>query len=93
MSWTTKSIPAWRSTDCPSGQWTRACAVGLLLVQSRIFEGIANSRVLTGAIDDLARQFGVPPHDFLHCLDGLVHAGWITIWTDREALLSIQLEP
>jgi hypothetical protein len=66
---------------------------GLLLVQSRIFEVIANSRVLTGAVDDLARQFGVTPHDFLHCLDGVVHAGWITVGTDREALLNIQLEP
>jgi hypothetical protein len=66
---------------------------GLLLVQSRIFEVIATSIVLTGAVDDLARQFEVTPHDFLRCVDGLIHAGWITVRTDREALLSIQLDP
>jgi Haemolysin-III related len=30
--------------------------------------------------------------NFLHCLDGLVHAGWVTVKTDQEVLLSIQLE-
>jgi hypothetical protein len=64
----------------------------LLLVQSRVFEDVASNDVLAGAIDDLARQFGVTPHDFLHCLDGLVHAGWVTVKTDQEVLLSIQLE-
>ena len=65
---------------------------GLLLVQSRVFEVIASNHVLAGAIHDLARQFGVEPGDFLHCLDGLARAGWVTVKTDRETVLRIQLE-
>jgi hypothetical protein len=65
---------------------------GLLLVQSRVFEVIASNHVLSGAIHDLAQQFGVAPDDFLHCLDGLARAGWVTVKTDRETVLSIQLE-
>ena len=64
----------------------------LLLVQSRVFEVVASSSVLVGPLPDLARQFGVAPDDFLHCLDGLIHAGWVTVKTEQHILLSIQLE-
>jgi hypothetical protein len=64
----------------------------LVPVQARVFEVVASNNVLAGAIDDLARQFGVTSHDFLHCLDGLVHAGWVSVKTDQEVLLSIWLE-
>lgn len=63
-----------------------------LLVQSRVFEVIASNHVLAGPLNDLARQFGVEPDDFLHCLDGLARAGWVIVKTERETLLSIQLE-
>lgn len=63
-----------------------------LLVQSRVFEVIASNHVLAGPLNDLARQFGVEPDDFLHCLDGLARARWVTVKTERETLLSIQLE-
>ena len=62
-----------------------------LLVQSRIFEVIAGNNSLTGPLHDLARQFGVEPDDFVNCLNGLVRAGWVTVKTERETLLRIQL--
>ena len=64
----------------------------LLLVQSRVFEVIASSTMLTGALHDLARQFGVAPGDFLDCLEGLVRAGWIAVQNDPESHVSIQLK-
>jgi hypothetical protein len=63
----------------------------LLLVQSRIFEAIASSTMLTGALHDLARQFDVAPDDFLDCLDGLVRAGWVVVRTTPESRVSIRL--
>jgi DNA-binding IclR family transcriptional regulator len=64
-----------------------------LLVQSRVFEAVASNDVLAGAINDLARRFGVPPDDFMRCLDGLVRAGWVTVRTDPDGRCSIGLEP
>lgn len=63
----------------------------LLLVQSRIFEVIAGSTMLTGALHDLARQFDVSPDDFLDCLEGLVRAGWIAVGTTPESRMNIEL--
>jgi hypothetical protein len=65
---------------------------GLLLVQSRVFEVIASNDVLAGPLHDLAREFDVAPDDFLHCLNALARAGWVTVKTERESLLRIQLE-
>jgi hypothetical protein len=62
-----------------------------LLVQSRVFEVVAGSNALAGPVHDLARQFGVESNDFVSCLDGLVRAGWVTVKTERETLLRIQL--
>ena len=64
----------------------------LLLVQARVFEVIASSTMLAGALHDLARQFGVAPDDFLDCLEGLVRAGWVTVNIDPESLLSVRLD-
>jgi len=74
------------------GSTPAAPASAVLPVQSRVFEVVASNDVLVGAIHDLAPQFGLTPHDFRHCLDGLVHTGWVTVKTEREILLSIQLE-
>jgi hypothetical protein len=64
-----------------------------LLVQSRVFEVVAGSSVLAGPVHDLAYQFGVESEDSLRCLDGLVRAGWVTVKTEPESLLRIQLAP
>ena len=64
-----------------------------LLVQSRVFEAVASNDVLAGALDDLARRFGVAPDDFTSCLNGLVRAGWVTVRTDPDGRCSIGLEP
>jgi len=63
----------------------------LLLVQSRIFEAIVSSTMLTGALHDLARQFDVSPDEFLDCLEGLVRAGWVAVGTGPGHFVSIQL--
>ena len=62
-----------------------------LLVQSRVFEVVAGSNALAGPVHELARRFDVEPDDFVSCLDGLVRAGWVTVKTERETLLRIQL--
>ena len=68
-------------------------ASGLLAIQARVFEAVASTETVTGAIDELARQFGGAPATFVDCLSGLIDAGWVTITTLDDDLVNIQLKP
>ena len=64
---------------------------GLVGIQARIFEHIAAGESLSGTLHDLALQFGATPAAFLHCLDGLVAAGWVRLDGDQTGTFAILL--
>jgi len=63
-----------------------------LAAQARVFEAVASSRMLAGPIHDLAQQFEVTAITFTDCLGGQVDAGWVTVMTGPESILTIQLD-
>jgi len=69
-----------------------ARAPDLLPTQARVFEAVAGGRMLAGPILDLARQFDATPSTFTDCLGGLVDAGWVTVTTGPESIVTIQLD-
>jgi hypothetical protein len=64
----------------------------LVHVQAQIFEVVASDGQLLGTTFALAHRFGTTTDGLLTCLDGLIHAGWVTVVSDSGGLIRIRLE-
>ena len=60
--------------------------------QGRILEELATGLALTGTLDDLGQQFGLPPDDLRLCLRELVQAGWVAVRTLPDGRLTARIE-
>ena|SRR5215210_3916261 len=67
-------------------------ALSPVAVQAAVFEAVASGRMLAGPIHDLAQQFEVTPITFTDCLGDLVDAGWVSVTTSPESVVTIQLD-
>ena len=66
--------------------------VGLLRAQARILDALATGAVLTGTLDDLGQQFGLPAHDLRTCVCELVRVQWIAAQTHPDGRVTIRIE-
>jgi len=64
----------------------------LLPAQARILEALSTGAFLTGTLDDLGQEFGLPPDDLRLCLRELVQARWVAVQTLPFGHLTARIE-
>ena len=82
------------STDAPIAR-PSAAVPGLVLVQARLIEAVADGVELCGTLDELAAELGVEPDDLAAAARELEAVGWVALsiggdgtvtmrWADEE---------